>query len=199
MAIKTDTPPSQSQPSGAGKRTLIAIVGTIAAAGLFTAVPKEESGGKLYLKAYQDSVGVWTICDGITKGVTKNMVQTPEGCKRLLEQELIAHAEPVMKCTPRLKGRDYETWAAVQVTYNIGTGAYCKSSIDREFDAGRWASGCDRMLYFNKGTFALRGAQQQMARGEKCTPKPDGKFLCTIKGLTDRRKRERAICLKGTA
>lgn len=151
---------------------LAAIVGVIAAAGLFVTIPEDE--GTRYT-AYRDIVGVWTICQGDTKNVAPGMVETKEGCQRRLEQQLIAHAAPVMKCTPRLaeEGRDYQRWAAVSLAYNIGAGAYCRSTVDRRFDAGDWKGGCDAILMWNK------------AGGR------------VIRGLKLRREREREICLRG--
>lgn len=156
----------------AGKGALVALLGVTAAAGLLVTVPEDE--GTRYT-AYRDIVGVWTICQGDTKNVAPGMVETKEGCQRRLEQQLLAHAKPVMACTPRLReeGRDYQRWAAVSLAYNIGTGAYCRSSVDRAFDAGQWRTGCDAFLKWNK------------AGGRE------------IRGLTLRRQRERAICLKG--
>lgn len=155
-----------------GKGALVALLGVTAAAGLFMTIPEDE--GTRYT-AYRDVVGIWTICQGDTKNVAPGMVETKEGCQRRLEQQLLAHAKPVMACTPRLReeGRDYQRWAAVSLAYNIGTGAYCRSSVDRNFDAGNWRAGCDAFL---KWRFA--GGRE-------------------IRGLTLRRQRERAICLKG--
>jgi lysozyme len=167
--------PMQGVDDKSNKGPLVALIGAVAAAGLFVSIPKEESGGKEYLTAYRDIVGIWTICDGDTKNVRPGMVETREGCRKRLESQLLAHAKPVMACTPRLaeKGRDFQRWAAVSLAYNIGTGAYCRSSIDRAFDAGKWRAGCDAMLKWNK------------AGGR------------VITGLTKRRERERAICLRG--
>lgn len=155
-----------------GKGPLVALLGVIAAGGLYMTIPEDE--GTRY-KAYKDVVGIWTICQGDTKNVAPGMVETKEGCQKRLESQLLAHAKPVMACTPRLaeKGRDYQRWAAVSLAYNIGTGAYCRSSVDRAFDAGQWRAGCDAMLKWNK------------AGGR------------VVAGLAKRRERERQICLRG--
>lgn len=168
----SDPKPQENTPDVSGKSLLTALLGSIAATGLFMSVAEEE--GTRY-KAYRDIVGVWTICQGDTKNVRPGMVETKEGCQKRLEEQLLAHAKPVMKCTPRLAepGRDYQRWAAVSLAYNIGTGAYCRSSIDRHFDAGNWKAGCDAFLKYNRAGGA------------------------PIRGLTLRRQRERAICLKG--
>lgn len=154
------------------KGPLAALLGVVAATGLYVTIPEDE--GTRY-HAYRDVVGVWTICQGDTKNVAPGMVETREGCQRRLESQLLAHAKPVMACTPRLaeKGRDYQRWAAVSIAYNIGTGAYCRSSIDRAFDAGQWRAGCDAFMKY------------RFAGGRE------------IRGLKLRREREREICLRG--
>ena len=170
---KAPTPATKQGPSPAAKKGgLVAIVGALAAGLLFTTIPKDE--GTEY-KAYRAIVGVWTICNGDTTNVRPGMVETKEGCQKRLEQQLIAHAAPVMACSPRLKeeGRDYQRAAAVSLAYNIGVNAYCKSTVDRMFDAGNWRAGCD----------AFR--RWVIAGGKR------------VQGLVNRRERERAICLKG--
>jgi lysozyme len=157
---------------GAKAGGLTAIIGSVAAGVLYVTIPEDE--GTRY-QAYRDIVGVLTICNGDTNDVRPGLVETREGCQRRLEQQLVAHAAPVMACTPRLKepGRDYQRAAAVSLAYNVGVGAYCRSSVDRHFDAGNWRQGCDALLAWNK------------AGGRP------------VRGLTLRRQRERAICLRG--
>lgn len=162
----------QIKPTG----PLVAIVGAIAATSLFATIPEDE-GYKL--AAYRDVAGIPTICFGDTKNVRMGMRETPEGCMRRLEAQLLAHAEPVMKCTPRLNepGRDLVRAAAVSLAYNIGVGAYCRSTVDKRFDAANWRGGCDAFLMWNKARV--------------------GGVLKPVRGLTLRRQRERAICLQG--
>lgn len=184
---------TQTTAARPGKKTLAGVIGSVAAAAaLFVLVPKEESGrqvqatvnadqtvtvqhvaGKQYLAAYLDIVKVPTACDGITKGVKMGMRFTPAQCNDLLEEELIAHAEPIIRCVPGLKGRTNQAIAAVSLSYNIGTAGFCKSSIAKLWNAKQWRAGCDRFLLFNKA-----GAR-------------------TITGLANRRARERAICVQG--
>lgn len=168
--VASSAPAPQAPPTGKG--ALVALLGGIAATGLLVTIPEDE--GTRYT-AYRDVVGVWTICQGDTKNIAPGMVETKAGCQKRLEQQLLAHAKPVMACTPRLReeGRDYQRWAAVSLAYNIGTGAYCRSSIDRNFDAGNWRAGCDAMLMW------------RFAGGKE------------VRGLRLRRERERALCLKG--
>lgn len=189
-----------STPTGAGARSsgigaaLIAIIGPIAAAGLFVAIPAEESGrkveatvqvdgtiavhhvsGRQYLDAYLDIVGVATACDGLTRGVKLGQHYSEEQCGALLERELLEHATHVMACTPGLKpaGHDQQRIAAVSLSYNIGWPRYCKSTAVRRFNAGQYAGACDAFLMWDK------------AGGRPV--------------LRARRERERARCLKDVA
>lgn len=161
---------------GSKKGPLVALVGSVAATMLLTSVPKEE--GTEY-KAYRDIANVWTICTGDTHDVHAGMIETPEGCRQRTEAQLVIHARGVIHCTPRLSesGRDYQLAAATSLAYNIGVGGYCKSSIDRKFDAGDMIGGCNAFLAWDKAR----------VNGQ----------IRVVQGLHSRRIRERAICLKG--
>lgn len=178
--------------------TLAAIVGLLSATMLLVETPKEESGrtvkatvavdgiatvkhvaGPQYLAPYLDIADVPTACDGITKGVKMGQRYTEAQCAALLESELIVHAQGVMRCTPRLAepGRDQQRVAAVLLAYNIGVGGYCGSTVAKRFNAGQWRAGCDAFGMWNKARV--------------------GGVLRPVAGLTARRGRERAICIKG--
>jgi lysozyme len=189
----TNPNPDPRIPAKTGpKSPLVALVGAGAAIALATLIPHDESGrtveasvsqdgalkvrhvsGKQYLRAYADIVGVWTICDGDTKNVRPGMVESEAGCTARLERQLVAHAAPVLRCVPGLKGRDNQLVASVSLAYNIGTTGFCRSTVARRFNAGNWRGGCDAMLMWDK------------AGGR------------AVRGLTLRRQRERALCLKG--
>jgi lysozyme len=180
--------------------TLAAIIGLLSAGMLLEETPKEESGrtvraevaadgtarvthiaGPQYLTPYLDIAKVPTACDGITKGVKMGQRYTEAQCAALLEHELVVHAQGVMRCTPTLAGdgRDHQRVAAVLLAYNIGVGAYCGSTVAKRFNAGQWRAGCDAFAMWNKAR--VNGTLRPVA------------------GLTARRGRERAICLKGAA
>lgn len=181
-----------------GRRTLAGILGVVAAGGLMTSIPLEESGrtvdvaiaadgsatvkhvrGPEYLRSYADIVGVWTICDGLTRGVKRGQVETREGCARRLEAELIVVADASLACVPTLRdvGRDYQRQAFISLAYNIGTPAACSSTAAKRFRVRDWRRGCDAFLMWNKA----------------------GRPLRVVPGLTARRQRERAVCLRGVA
>lgn len=176
--MTTPTPPPGSDPTRVSKSYvgLAGCVGAACAALLTATVTTWESGGKDHLVAYPDIVGVWTICHGETKGVKRGQTETKEGCALRLDTRLAKDFAPaVLACTPALRGRDYQLAAAISLAYNIGTPAYCRSTVDRRFDAKNWRGGCDAFLMWNK------------AGG-----KP-------VRGLTNRRQAERKLCLTGVA
>lgn len=177
---------------------LVSLVGLAAGALLLTIVPEEESGrtvraeidaagnarlehvnGRQYLRAYLDIAGIPTACDGITRGVRMGQIYTEEQCTAKLIEEIEIHARGALRCAPSLAGpaRDYQRAAAISLTFNIGVGGFCGSSIRRAFEAGQPAQACDRFLAWNKAR----------VRGQ----------LRTVRGLTLRRQREREICLTG--
>lgn len=125
----------------AQKKTLIGIVGAAAAALLFVMVPSYE--GEV-LTTYYDPVGIATVCYGDTAPdmAIPGVTYTREECLHSLERQLVAHAEPVLACTPGLEGHPNQLAAAVSLAYNIGPNAYCKSTVARRFNAGDWAGAC---------------------------------------------------------
>jgi lysozyme len=198
------------KPSKPKRKTLAGVVGVAVAGALLTAVPMEESGravevvideadnsaqithikGKQYLKAYLDIVGVATACDGITRYKGKpikigdNFAEAQ--CTEMLEDELIVHAEGVMKCSPTLAlsddpykeaEREGPRFAAVSFAYNVGVAGFCGSSVNRNFRAWDYTAGCNALMAWNKGR--VKGV------------------LRPIEGLTARRKREKKVCLEG--
>jgi lysozyme len=170
-------PPSAGaspRPSSKASLGLAGCIGAACAALLTATVTQWESGGKDRLVAYPDIVGVWTICHGETQGVRKGMTDSKEGCALRLDTRLAKDFAPaVLACTPRLRGRSYQLAAAISLAYNIGTPSYCRSTVDRRFDAGAERAACDAFLMWNK------------AGG-----KP-------VNGLTRRREAERRLCLTG--
>jgi len=108
------------------KRSLVALVGAAAAAGLLTAVPKFEV----------------TACFGETRDVHLGQRFTTTQCIAKLEPRLAEFAEAVDRCTPLDSLTVGQRKAAVDFAYNEGDGAYCRSSIAANFRAGNVAAAC---------------------------------------------------------
>ena len=83
-----------------------------------------ESFEGLRLTSYQDSVGVWTIGYGHTKGVTHGQTITQQQAEAFLQQDL-AEAEAAVN-GHRLTLTDNQFAALVSFTFNLGAGNLAK-------------------------------------------------------------------------
>lgn len=185
-------PDQQKRPSKGAVALAAALGITVATAvGISNDVQQHESSGRVILKAYPDSGGVWTDCDGITRWpngqpVRKGDVATPEQCEAARYDALIKHGVPLIHCIPALKGRDNQIRALIDLSYNAGVGAVCSGSIGRDLRAGHWAAGSLAILPYDKVSFA---APQP---GKQCFRKSNGGWACTIQGLSNRRQQNKA-------
>lgn len=121
-------------------------------------------------KAYQDIVGIWTVCYGYTHGVKKGDLYTPEQCKTMLVQELQQFDAKLAPCI-KTNLTDGQRIALVSLAYNAGASAVCKSTALELMNQGKKQEGCDALLNWSYA---------------------DGKFR---QGLRNRREAERKICL----
>ena len=160
--------PTPKKPLGAG--SFVALVG---AATVAIATPLVMTWEGTRHVGYRDIVGIATKCTGDTYDVVVGRIYSKAECDASLETQLVAHAKPVLVCTPSLRNRPNQLAAGISLAYNIGPNAYCRSTVARRFNAGQYRSGCDAFLLWNK------------AGGR------------VIKGLDNRRRAERALCLTG--
>ena len=135
----------------------------------FTAVCAYEG---LSLTEYPDVGGVPTICYGETRNVQNGQVATKQECDERLSARLVEFNAGVNSCvTAELP--DTRRAAFVSLAYNIGIASFCKSTVVRRINAGDVAGSCEAMMMWNK----VRGV--------------------TWRGLTNRRAKERDMCLIG--
>ena len=91
----------------------------------------------LRLKSYQDSIGVWTIGWGHTRGVRKGQVITEAQAERFLRDDL----EPIERQLTADLGEDgvlqCQFDALGSFCFNLGIGAYMKSTLRKYVKAGR--------------------------------------------------------------
>ncbi len=126
--------------------------------------------------AYQDPVGVWTIGYGTTAaagvgitpkaGMTITEAQAEEYLRKAVDK-FAAAIRP--KITTPIN--DNEFGAFVSLAYNIGPGAFAKSSALKHFNAGNKTKAAEAIMLWNKA---------------------GGKVL---QGLVNRRNEERALFL----
>lgn len=103
----------------------------------------------LRLAAYQDSAGVWTIGYGHTGGVFPGMrISNKEASTFLLEdlEEAIRAVESLV----RVELTDNQFGALVSFVFNLGVGAFRKSTLLRELNKGNYERVPTELARFNK-------------------------------------------------
>lgn len=104
-------------------------------------------------EAYPDPALGWnvpTIGFGETQGVKPGDKTTPVRALVRLLESADEHANGVKRCLGDATLYDYEFNAYVSLTYNIGVGAFCRSSIPAKVKAGRYEDGCKTILLYNR-------------------------------------------------
>ena len=122
--------------------------------------------------SYLDPVGIWTICYGETRGVRQGDYKADEECLNSLAEELTDHHKKMMlyiKTPVSVK----EEAAYLSFTYNVGVGAFSKSTLLKKLNTGNRVEACNQLLRWDK------------AGGKR------------LKGLTLRREAENKLCLEG--
>ena len=87
------------------------------------------------LTAYQDSVGVWTIGYGHTKGVKPGDRITQYQAEQFLREDLATFEAAAMKVRNVATQGRFD--AVVDFTYNLGIGNFNRSTLKRYIEAGR--------------------------------------------------------------
>jgi lysozyme len=103
----------------------------------------------LRLKAYQDSVGVWTIGYGTTRGVTKGMSITAEQAERMLQND-IASFEPELDNLVKVPLSQNQWDALMSFVYNLGSANLASSTLLKLLNAGDYARAADQFPRWNK-------------------------------------------------
>lgn len=106
------------------------------------------------LKAYPDPATggePWTICDGDTFLVKPGMIETPAGCNARLSRRMMQFRARLVACIPGFYAKPL-SWRAMMnsLSYNIGTGAACKSTAARHGIAGQYEASCKAATAFNR-------------------------------------------------
>lgn len=120
--------------------------------------------------AYMDIAGVPTIGYGTTKNVKMGDTITREDAMLRLQADAAEHTKGMVKCikVPITQG-EFDAYSSF--TYNVGVGAFCRSTLNKKLNSGDYEGACRELL---KWTYA----------GGKQYP-----------GLVKRRQEEYARCL----
>src|SRR5690606_18613145 len=94
--------------------------------------------------AYKDPVGIPTICYGYTEGVFMGMKRTKEECVYMLQTEVDKFTEGFLK---RYKGplSQGELDAYVSFVYNVGLGAFERSTLLKKLKSGDRVGACNEL------------------------------------------------------
>lgn len=129
------------------------------------------------LVAYLDAVGVPTIGSGSTRGVKLGMKITREESRALLRREVIEYREGLHRYFRPITINDRLTpsrdAAYTSLAFNAGIVAIGNSTATKRLNAGDIIGGCDALTWWNKA-------------GQR-----------VLRGLTLRRQREKALCMRG--
>ena len=120
---------------------------------------------------YHDVIGVPTYCVGETRNPRPGHVYSTEECMNILEGRLAEFQRGVNACV-HVDVPDTREAALVSLAYNIGTGAFCRSSVVRDLNEGRIREACNDFLKFDRAGGVV------------------------FPGLVRRREAERKLCLE---
>ncbi len=126
--------------------------------------------------AYKDIVGIPTVCFGETRGVKMGDRYSMDECKAMLGDALVEFEQGMRACLTQPDAIPDKPYVAfLSLSYNIGTRAFCGSTVARKANAGDIKGACNSIPAWNR------------AGGR------------VVKGLVNRRAEEQRICLEGAS
>ena len=160
--------PMPKQPMSGKTKGGIAIAALLA-----VATPLIASWEGYSSKPYADRLagGLMTVCFGETRVPMRTYSRAE--CETMLKSGIGDFAWGVASRNPELVNYPNQWSAATSLAYNIGLSAYGRSTVAKRFSAARWREACDGFLAW------------RFASGKE------------VKGLLNRRKAEREVCLRG--
>lgn len=120
--------------------------------------------------AYEPVEGdVPTIGFGTTEGVKMGDKTTPERALVRLLNDANKFEKAVKRCAP-VPMYQYEFDAYVSLTYNIGEGNFCKSTLVKKLNAGDYEGACKQILRWDrfKGKPLPGLTKRRMEEYQKC-------------------------------
>lgn len=148
------------------KAALASSLGLVALTATFLTAPWEGMENH----AYYDKLGkVWTVCLGETKGVKKGDYYTDQQCrKKLITRLENDFRQPLRKCIRTFDQAPISVQASMlDLSYNIGTGAACKSTAARRMNDRQWRAACNAMTAFNRaGGKVVEGLKKRRELGD---------------------------------
>jgi lysozyme len=147
------------------KRTHIAAL-VLSASALVGIATHESYRGEAYIPVPGD---VPTLGFGTTEGVKMGDKTSPERALIRLLADANAYEKAVKSCV-KVPLYQHEYDAYLSLTYNIGTGAFCRSTLVKKANAGDYTGACNEILRWNKaGGKVLNGlVKRRQAEHDLC-------------------------------
>lgn len=148
------------------KAALASGLGLVALTATYLTAPWEGKENR----AYWDALGkVWTVCYGETLNVKKGDSYTDRQCQdKLINRLEKGFRQPLRKCIVTFDRAPISVQASMlDLSYNIGTGAACKSTAARRMAAKDWRGACNAMTAFNRaGGRVVEGLKKRREYGD---------------------------------
>jgi len=159
-------------PQGGSSKARVAIASLSLSAATLVGIALHEGyrDTAYHATADEKARGINTIGFGTTMNVQPGQRTTPERALVMLLADANRFEQAVKRCAP-VPMHPYEFSAFVSLTYNIGEGAFCRSTLVRKLQAGAYSEACAEILKWDK----------QSGR--------------TLPGLTKRRQQEYRMCI----
>ncbi len=129
----------------------------------------------LRLKAYQDSVGIWTIGYGTTGSfVIPGMQISVEQAEKYLQDSLVT-IEDEIKTLVKVPLNDNQLAALESFVYNLGIGAFAKSTLLKLLNKGEYADAAVQFgFWVHAGSKILPGLVKRREAERKLFLTPSG-------------------------
>ena len=99
--------------------------------------------------AYKDAVGIPTIGFGETKNVKLGQTTDPVRALVQLQKSADEHAKGLISCVNvPLSQNEFDAY--VSFSYNIGTGAFCKSTLVKKLNQKDYDGACKELLRWTR-------------------------------------------------
>lgn len=153
------------------------MAASLAASAIALPFIKDWEGRELV--AYQDTGGVWTICDGDTIGVQPGDTSTHRECDARTLERVTQFAKAVDQAViPVIPEKTHAAFTSF--AYNIGMGNFITSTARRYLNSGKTMAACEQIMRW----VYVKGRDCRV-RANRCS------------GIVKRRAAERALCLEG--
>jgi lysozyme len=131
------------------RAVIVALV--LSAGGLINIASHEGYRGEAYIPVPGDvpTIGFGSTTNSDGSRVAPNQRTNPVAALKRLGEHVEVFEEAVKRCTP-VPMHQYEFDAYVSLTYNIGSNAFCKSTLAKKLNTYDYDGACKEILKWDK-------------------------------------------------